>query len=47
MIHLNLSYDEWYQLLTYHISTFVDNQIKGIPPTQQRSGRPLKSIKKD
>ena len=37
--------DEWYQLLTYHISTFVDNQIKGIPPAQQRSGRPLKSIK--
>ena len=37
--------DEWYQLLQYHIATFVDNTIPGIPPAQQRSGRPLKSIK--
>ena len=37
--------DEWYQLLQYHIATFVDNTIPGIPPAQQRSGRTLKSIK--
>ena len=37
--------DEWYQLLQYHVATFVDNTIPGIPPAQQRSGRPLKSIK--
>ena len=37
--------DEWYQLLQYHIATFVDNTIPGIPPAQQRSGRSLKSIK--
>lgn len=37
--------DEWYQLLQYHIATFVDNTLPGIPPAQQRSGRPLKSIK--
>ena len=37
--------DEWYQLLQYHVATFVDNTIPGIPPAQQRSGRPLKSVK--
>ena len=37
--------DEWYQLLQYHVATFVDNSIPGIPPAQQRSGRSLKSIK--
>ena len=37
--------DEWYQLLQYHVATFVDNTIPGIPPAQQRSGRSLKSIK--
>tara|TARA_Y100000385_G_scaffold281416_1_gene334190 strand:+ start:7412 stop:11998 length:4587 start_codon:yes stop_codon:yes gene_type:complete len=37
--------DEWYQLLQYHIATFVDNTLPGIPPAQQRSGRALKSIK--
>ena len=37
--------DEWYQLLQYHIATFVDNTIPNIPPAQQRSGRSLKSIK--
>ena len=37
--------DEWYQLLQYHIATFVDNTLPGIPPAQQRSGRSLKSIK--
>ena len=37
--------DEWYQLLQYHIATFVDNTLPGIPPAQQRSGRALKSVK--
>ena len=37
--------NEWEQLLQYHIATLIDNQIPGIPPAQQRSGRPLKSIK--
>ena len=36
--------DEWYQLLQYHVATLVNNQLPGIPPAQQRSGRPLKSI---
>ena len=36
--------DEWYQLLQYHVATLVNNTLPGIPPAQQRSGRPLKSI---
>ena len=37
--------DEWTQLLQYHVSTLIDNNLPGVPPAQQRSGRPLKSIK--
>lgn len=37
--------EEWGQLLQYHIATLIDNQQPGIPPAQQRSGRPLKSIR--
>jgi DNA-directed RNA polymerase II subunit RPB1 len=37
--------DEWVQLLQYHVSTLVDNNLPGVPPAVQRSGRPLKSIK--
>jgi len=31
-------------LLQYHIFTFIDNQIPGLSPAQQRNGRKLKSI---
>ena len=30
--------------MQYHVATLVNNQLPGIPPAQQRSGRPLKSI---
>lgn len=30
--------------LQYHVATFMDNQIPGLPPAQQRNGRKLKSI---
>jgi len=33
------------RMLQYHVSTLVDNEIPGIPKAQQKSGRPLKSIK--
>lgn len=33
------------KLLQYHVATFVDNEIPGVPKAQQKSGRPLKSIK--
>lgn len=32
------------QVLQYHIATFVDNNIPGINPAQQRTGRLLKSL---
>ena len=36
--------DYWYILLQFHIATFVDNNIPGIPPAKQRTGRPLRSL---
>jgi DNA-directed RNA polymerase II subunit RPB1 len=36
--------NDWYQVLQYHVATLVNNKISGLPPAQQRSGRPLKSI---
>ena len=36
--------DYWYILLQFHIATFVDNQLPGIPPAKQRTGRPLRSL---
>jgi DNA-directed RNA polymerase subunit A' len=32
-------------LLELDVATYVDNDIKGIPPASQRSGRPLKTLK--
>ena len=37
--------DDWTHLLQYHIATLIDNTIPGIPQAQQRSGRPIKSLK--
>jgi DNA-directed RNA polymerase beta' subunit len=31
-------------VLQYHIFTLIDNQIPGLPPSQQRNGRKLKSV---
>lgn len=31
--------------LEYDVATYVDNDIKGLPPAAQRSGRPLKTLK--
>jgi DNA-directed RNA polymerase II subunit RPB1 len=36
--------DELTNVLQYHIATLVDNQIPGVAPSAQRSGRPLKSV---
>jgi DNA-directed RNA polymerase II subunit RPB1 len=36
--------DELTNVLQYHVATLVDNQIPGVAPSAQRSGRPLKSI---
>lgn len=37
--------DKMTELLQVDIATYVDNEIKGIPPAAQRSGRPLKTLK--
>jgi DNA-directed RNA polymerase II subunit RPB1 len=37
--------DVWWQLLQYHVATYVDNEISNIPKATHRSGRPLKTIR--
>ena len=37
--------DKHTALLQYHVATYVDNDIKGMAPSQQRSGRPLRTLK--
>ncbi|MCK4476490.1 MAG: hypothetical protein KAU16_07160, partial [Methanophagales archaeon] len=36
--------EDLWELLQYHISTYFDNEIPGIPPARHRSGRPLKTM---
>jgi DNA-directed RNA polymerase II subunit RPB1 len=36
--------NEQLQLLQYHVATYMNNEIPGLPRSLQRSGRPLKSI---
>ncbi len=36
--------DGWHTLLQYYVATQVNNNIPGVGPVAQRSGRPLKSI---
>lgn len=36
---------EYVNLLQFHVATILDNEIIGIPPAQQRGGRPIKSIR--
>ncbi len=36
--------DEITNVVQYHVATLVDNEIPGVAPSAQRSGRPLKSI---
>jgi DNA-directed RNA polymerase II subunit RPB1 len=36
--------DDWTNVLTYYASTQINNNLPGVPPVIQRSGRPLKSI---
>ncbi|KIM82650.1 hypothetical protein PILCRDRAFT_7572 [Piloderma croceum F 1598] len=36
---------EFEQLLQFHIATYVDNDIAGIPQAPQKSGRPVKAIR--
>jgi len=36
--------EDLWELLQYHVTTFIDNGITGIPPAKHRSGRVLKGI---
>lgn len=36
--------NEFSDLLQFHITTYFDNTLPGIPRSNQRSGRPIKSI---
>ena len=36
--------EDEHTVLQYHVATLVDNQIPGVAPSAQRSGRPLKSV---
>ncbi len=35
--------DLW-ELLQYHVATYFDNELSGVPPARHRSGRPLKTL---
>ncbi|KAM0719906.1 hypothetical protein Q7P37_004041 [Cladosporium fusiforme] len=37
--------DEFVSLLQYHVATYMDNDIAGLPKAQQKSGRPVKAIR--
>ena len=36
--------EDLWELLQYHITTYFDNEVSGIPPARHRSGRPLKTL---
>lgn len=36
--------EDLWELLQYHISTYFDNELSGIPPARHRSGRILKTL---
>ncbi|PIU21733.1 MAG: DNA-directed RNA polymerase subunit A' [Candidatus Diapherotrites archaeon CG08_land_8_20_14_0_20_34_12] len=36
--------EDLWDLLQYHVTTYYDNQMAGIPPSKHRSGRPLRSL---
>jgi DNA-directed RNA polymerase II subunit RPB1 len=37
--------DEFFSLLQYHVATYMDNDIAGLPKAIQKSGRPVKAIR--
>ncbi len=36
--------EDLWELLQYHVSTYFDNELTGVPPARHRSGRTLKTI---
>jgi len=40
----HLIVEDLWELLQYHITTYLDNQVSGIPPARHRSGRALRTL---
>lgn len=40
----NLIIEDMWELLQYHVVTYFDNEVSGVPPARHRSGRPLRTI---
>jgi len=36
--------DDLWELLQYHVATYFDNELPGVPPAKHRSGRPLRTL---
>ena len=36
--------ESYAMVLQFHVGTYADNQLPGIPPSQHRNGRPIKSV---
>ncbi len=36
--------EDLWELLQYHVTTYFNNEVAGIPPARHRSGRPLKTL---
>ena len=36
--------EDLWELLQYHVTTYLDNEVPGVPPAKNRSGRPLKTL---
>ena len=36
--------EDLWELLQYHVTTYFDNEVPGIPPARHRSGRPLRTL---
>ncbi|MCS7097244.1 MAG: DNA-directed RNA polymerase subunit A' [Candidatus Methanomethylicia archaeon] len=36
--------EDLWELLQYHVNTYFDNEISGVPPARHRSGRPLRTL---
>ncbi|MEE9474432.1 MAG: DNA-directed RNA polymerase subunit A' [Candidatus Hydrothermarchaeaceae archaeon] len=36
--------EDLWELLQYHVTTYLNNEVAGVPPARHRSGRPLKTL---
>lgn len=36
--------EDLWELLQYHITTYIDNEVPGVPPARRRSGMPLRTL---